>query len=133
MESVRAVSGMSADPDRAAAVDGASAASRVRAPDAVPQNERPAKDARVEVKAPPMPTMEMLRENFREAIDSANERLADRGASINVSIDKSTDTVIVQVKDRDSGETIRQIPPEAAMQVSRNIERLTGILVDRKA
>ena len=51
---------------------------------------------------------------------------------MNVSIDKDTNTVIVQVKDRETGETVRQIPPEAAMQVTRNIERLTGILVDKK-
>jgi len=38
----------------------------------------------------------------------------------------------VQVRDRESGETIRQIPPEEALQVTRNIDRLTGILVDRK-
>jgi flagellar protein FlaG len=62
----------------------------------------------------------------------ANERLNDRGASINISVDPSTKTVIVQVTDRETGDTVRQIPPESALQVSRNIERLTGILVDRK-
>jgi flagellar protein FlaG len=62
----------------------------------------------------------------------ANERLNDRGASINISVDPSTRTVIVQVKDRETGDTVRQIPPESALQVSRNIERLTGIVVDRK-
>ena len=48
-----------------------------------------------------------------------------------MSVDKSTDTVVVQVTDRDSGEMIRQIPPEAALQITRNIDRLTGILIDR--
>jgi uncharacterized FlaG/YvyC family protein len=62
----------------------------------------------------------------------ANERLNDRGASINISVDPSTRTVIVQVKDRETGDTVRQIPPESALQVSRNIERLTGIVVYRK-
>jgi flagellar protein FlaG len=62
----------------------------------------------------------------------ANERLADRGASIDISVDESTNAVIVQVKDRETGDTIRQIPPESALQVSRNIERLTGIIVDQK-
>lgn len=133
MDIGRAVSAMVQDPSRGAAVDGASAASPVREPDPVSKSERPANDERIDVKAPPMPTMAMLRESFREAIDAANERLTDRGASINVAIDTSTNTVIVQVKDQNSGETVRQIPPEAAMQVSRNIERLTGILVDRKA
>ncbi len=125
MESARAVSGFSPDVSRANAVE--------KTPTPVPTNQASGNEPRVEVEQSSIATIESLREDFREALEAANERLSDRGASVNVSIDKSTDTVIVQVKDRDSGETIRQIPPEVALQVSRNIERLTGILVDRKA
>jgi hypothetical protein len=41
--------------------------------------------------------------------------------------------MIVTVTDRESGETVRQIPPEAAVRISRNIDQLTGIFVDQKA
>jgi len=125
MESARAVSGFSPDVSRANAVE--------KTPTPVPTNQRSGNEPRVEVEQSSIATIESLREDFREALEAANERLSDRGASVNVSIDKSTDTVIVQVKDRNSGETVRQIPPEVALQISRNIERLTGILVDRKA
>lgn len=74
-----------------------------------------------------------LSANLRESLQAANERLADRGTSISMAVDRATNMVIVQVKDRDTGDTVRQIPPEAAMQVARNIDRLTGILVDKKA
>jgi flagellar protein FlaG len=77
-------------------------------------------------------TIRALQENFRESVEAANERLAEAGQQIDISIDKATNTVVVQVRDRESGETIRQIPPEEALQVTRNIDRLTGILVDRK-
>ncbi len=125
MESARAVSGFSPDVGRASAVEKTSAA--------VPTNQRSENEPRVDAEQSSIATLESLREDFREAINAANERLSDRGASVNVAIDQSTNTVIVQVKDRNSGETVRQIPPEVALQISRNIERLTGILVDRKA
>lgn len=87
--------------------------------------------ARIPPRSEPTPSPEALREDFREAVQSANERLAESGRQIAVSVDKATDTVVVQVTDRDSGEMIRQIPPEAALQITRNIDRLTGILIDR--
>lgn len=119
------MSGSSPEVGRASAVEKASTA--------VPTDQRSGSAPRVDAEQSSIATLKSLREDFREAINAANERLSDRGASVNVAIDQSTNTVIVQVKDRDSGETIRQIPPEVALQISRNIERLTGILVDRKA
>lgn len=132
MESARALPVASPDIGRAGAVDGPSAAERV--PESAPasKNQRGADSKRSEERNSPTPTLEALRANFRESVEAANERLSDRGASINISVDQATNAVIIQVKDRETGDTIRQIPPESALQVSRNIERLTGILVDRK-
>jgi len=77
-------------------------------------------------------TLDAMRESFRELVEAANERLASRGQSISMAIDKATDTVIVQIKDQKSGDTVRQIPSQQALQISRNIERLTGIMIDQK-
>ena len=72
-------------------------------------------------------------EKFKESLRSANERLAAKGREINIGYDKSSATVVVTVSDRETGETVRQIPPEAAMRITRNIDQLTGILIDQKA
>lgn len=72
-------------------------------------------------------------EEFKESLRSANERLAAKGREINIGYDKAADTVVVTVSDRETGETVRQIPPEAAMRITRNIDQLTGILIDQKA
>ncbi|MCE2714510.1 MAG: flagellar protein FlaG [Acidibacter sp.] len=72
-------------------------------------------------------------EEFKESLRSANERLAAKGREINIGYDKSSATVVVTVSDRETGETVRQIPPEAAMRITRNIDQLTGILIDQKA
>ena len=57
-------------------------------------------------------TLEAMRESFRESVEAANERLSSRGTSISMAIDKATDTVIVQIKDQQSG--------------------VTGIMIDQK-
>jgi flagellar protein FlaG len=72
-------------------------------------------------------------EEFKESLRSANERLAAKGREINIGYDKSSATVVVTVSDRETGDTLRQIPPEAAMRITRNIDQLTGILIDQKA
>jgi flagellar protein FlaG len=72
-------------------------------------------------------------EEFKESLRSANERLATKGREINIGYDKDAATVVVTVSDRETGETVRQIPPEAAMRITRNIDQLTGILIDQKA
>ncbi len=72
-------------------------------------------------------------EEFKESLRNANERLAAKGREVNIGYDKSSATVVVTVSDRETGETVRQIPPEAAMRITRNIDQLTGILIDQKA
>lgn len=131
MDVARAISATSSDIGRAGPIEASASAARVEAAAAASKVQQPSGEPRVDDVKSPTPTLETLRENFRESLERANERL-DRGASINISIDRTTNDVVVQVKDRETGDTVRQIPPEAAMQVSRNIDRLTGILVDQK-
>jgi flagellar protein FlaG len=132
MDVARAIPETSPDIGRAGAVGETPAVTPSADVAAVSKNSQASTQARRDEPGSPTPTLETLRESFRDALEMANERLNDRGASINISVDPSTKTVIVQVTDRETGDTVRQIPPESALQVSRNIERLTGILVDRK-
>lgn len=132
MDVARAISATSSDIGRAGPIEAMRPAARLPATSAASKSPEPTREARSDDTNSPTPTLETLRETFRDSVEMANERLSDRGASINISLDQSTNTVIVQVKDRETGDTIRQIPPEAAMRISRNIDRLTGILIDQK-
>jgi flagellar protein FlaG len=111
-------------PARAADPAAASAVGAVAAGRSSPSKVEPNSDTAL--------TLEAMRESFRESVEAANERLSSRGTSISMAIDKATDTVIVQIKDQQSGDTVRQIPSQQALQISRNIERLTGIMIDQK-
>jgi uncharacterized FlaG/YvyC family protein len=136
MDVARTMPETPSDIGRAGVVEASAAVARVQATTAAAtaaaKVQRPSGERRSDDTNSSMPTLETLRENFRESVERANERLSDRGASINISIDRTTNDVIVQVTDRETGDTIRQIPAESALRVSQNIDRLTGIFVDQK-
>ncbi|MFN6991360.1 MAG: flagellar protein FlaG [Fervidobacterium sp.] len=47
-------------------------------------------------------------------------------------IDKDTNMVVIKIKDPESGEIIRQIPPELALKLAKNIQELLGVLMDER-
>ena len=40
--------------------------------------------------------------------------------------------VVIKIKDPDTGEIIRQIPPEMVVKISKNIQELLGVLMDER-
>ncbi|NBO74448.1 MAG: hypothetical protein EBV65_06505 [Gammaproteobacteria bacterium] len=116
----------STDVMRVAAAEGTAALEKLARDDAA-ERAKSASDNQRQLQ-----TIDALREDFRESVNDANERLIQQGRAINISVDKETNIVVVSVSDSESGEKIRQIPPEEALNVTRNIDRLTGILVDKK-
>ncbi len=47
-------------------------------------------------------------------------------------IDRDTNMVVIKIKDPDTGEVIRQIPPELAVKLAKNIQELLGVLMDER-
>lgn len=78
------------------------------------------------------PSAEALRAELGESVQIVNERLAFRGQSLNIDVDEATGAVVVKISDDKTGEVVRQIPSEDMLRIARNIEMLTGILVDQK-
>jgi len=78
------------------------------------------------------PSVEALRAELGESVQIVNERLAFRGQSLNIDVDQATGAVVVKISDDKTGEVVRQIPSEDMLRIARNIEMLTGILVDQK-
>lgn len=78
------------------------------------------------------PSLDSMRAELQESVRSANERLAVYNQKLEIAIDGATGAIVVKVSDSDTGETLRQIPSEEALRITRNIDSLTGILVDHK-
>jgi flagellar protein FlaG len=47
-------------------------------------------------------------------------------------IDRDTNMVVIKIKDPETGEIIRQIPPELAVKLAKNIQELLGVLMDER-
>jgi flagellar protein FlaG len=69
---------------------------------------------------------------LQDSVEAANDRLAVYNQKLDIAIDGATGAIVVKVSDADTGETLRQIPSEDALRIMRNIDSLTGILVDHK-
>jgi flagellar protein FlaG len=67
-------------------------------------------------------------QSVREAVDRINAFLKSAQRDLNIEIDKDTGIVVVKVVDRESGEVIRQIPPEEALAIAKNLDTAQGVL-----
>jgi flagellar protein FlaG len=71
---------------------------------------------------------EAMRKNLQEVIGRINEMVSDGGRGLHFSIDNATNSPVILVKNRESGEVIRQIPNEVVIKVAHSIEALKGLL-----
>ena len=71
-----------------------------------------------------------FRQKIEEAIASLNEQLERSQTNLGFQIDDQTDIVMISVTNKETGKLIRQIPAEAFVQLSQNIESLKGVLFD---
>ena len=67
------------------------------------------------------------------SIDTLNKRMEDLGRSVRFSKDSEFDREVITVVNPDSGDIVRQIPPEYAIRVSEGVKSLRGLLFDDKA
>ena len=68
-------------------------------------------------------TMQKKLKKFREVLKSEAE----------FKIDRSTGMVIVKIKDKDTGQVIRQIPPDVVVKLAKTIDEFLGMLLDERA
>ncbi len=86
--------------------------------------------ARAEERAPET-TLDV--EAIASAVESQAVERISGGRTIEFSFDNDTNRVIVKVKSEDSGEVVRQIPPDEYMRFVARFKEMAGILFDEKA
>ncbi len=116
-------------PGRVAAANAAETVQASRAAPAMPDPQVAKEPASPAVQAPdPI----QMRAELREAVERLNEQMRKQGRSLAFSMDEQINTTIIQVKDANTGEVVRQIPNEAAVRSARSIEDLKGLLLNEK-
>lgn len=78
------------------------------------------------------PSAAQQREELSRAIERLNEQLRKQGRALSFSMDETLNRTIIQVKDANTGEVVRQIPDETVLKVAHSIEDLKGILLNER-
>lgn len=69
----------------------------------------------------------------KETAEAVQSYLDDLNITLNFKVEEQTGEMIVSVKNRDTGDVIRQIPPEALVDLRKRLEELRGVLYDNEA
>ena len=75
--------------------------------------------------------LKSVTESIEEAVEVLNEALSKKLTSASIRRDEELNRYLVTIKDKDSGEVVREIPDEALLKFARNLQELKGILFDR--
>jgi|HigsolmetaAR203D_1030402.scaffolds.fasta_scaffold00082_33 flagellar protein FlaG len=71
-------------------------------------------------------------EQWVKVIEKVNKSLVGTYTSLEFSIHEPTKQIMVKVLNRDTGETIREIPPEKMLDIVAKIWEMAGLLVDER-
>lgn len=72
-------------------------------------------------------------EDVKKAVDKLNKFLDDSGTYAEYSIHDKFKEVMITIKDKKTGEVIREVPPKKILDMVAKMCEMVGILIDRKA
>lgn len=80
-----------------------------------------------------IPDPHEARRELEAATEQLNQQMRRNSRDLSFSVDDVANTVVVTVKNRESGEVVRQIPNEVALRIAHNMEDMKGLLQDGKS
>lgn len=86
-----------------------------------------------EVRKEPVNTTTYGRQQVEAAAASIQEYVQAVRRSVNFSVEENSGRVVVKVTDADSGDVIRQIPSEEALQLAENLSEVRSLLFKAEA
>ncbi|WP_445669648.1 flagellar protein FlaG [Paenibacillus sp. FSL R10-2736] len=73
------------------------------------------------------------REQLIQQLEKAIRAVQGPEKSFEISVHEKTHAIMVKIFDKQSGDLIREIPPEKLLDVAANMMELSGLIVDEKA
>jgi flagellar protein FlaG len=74
--------------------------------------------------------LETMTESMDDAVEVLNQALSLKNTSAVIRRDEQLNRYLVTIKDKESGEVVREIPDEALLKFARNLQEMRGILFD---
>lgn len=102
----------------------------VRGQEAMPRQQVPQTAQSAEAKSPPAVPSSA---EFQKALSEVQRKVQTLSPDIQFSVDESTGEPVVQMIDAKTKDLIRQIPSKEMLQISQDLERLQGLLVNKRA
>jgi flagellar protein FlaG len=75
-------------------------------------------------------TLASVTQSIDDAVEVLNQALSMKSTAAFIRRDEDLNRYLVTIKDKDSGEIVREIPDEALIRFARNLQELRGILFD---
>ncbi len=72
-------------------------------------------------------------EQVKHVTEMLNREVSRVSQSLRFSVDSDTGKTVIKVMDSSTDEVIKQIPSEEAMEISKALDRLQGLLIKGKA
>jgi len=72
--------------------------------------------------------LEKLKASLQESLQKLNETMRDGGRNLSFHMDAQLGGLVVQVKNADTGEIVRQIPNDVVVRMAHNFEAFKGVL-----
>lgn len=82
--------------------------------------------------------MNFSQKELLQLSSEVKKKLNDAGIDISMRVDKESDRILVEIRDPESGEVVRQIPPETHLKIVESLRevqppvQMTGMEVDLK-
>lgn len=71
-------------------------------------------------------------EKVRKAIETANKKIVSPTIELNFSVHEATNRICIQVKNKETGDTIREIPSEKVLDMVADLCEIAGKVIDVK-
>jgi flagellar protein FlaG len=81
----------------------------------------------------PPNSAEKMTQAFQNVVDELNQQMKSTNRNLWFEIDRTINTPVVAVTDKNTGELVRQIPAESVLRVAHSIENLKGVLYNAQA
>lgn len=72
------------------------------------------------------------KEQAKKAVDRLVQLIQGTNTTVERSVHEGTNHILYKVKDKESGEVIREIPEEKLLDAAARLMELSGILIDEK-
>ncbi|MBW8370570.1 MAG: flagellar protein FlaG [Thiobacillus sp.] len=79
------------------------------------------------------PVQPVTQEAVAAAVQSANAYVQSVSSSLHFSLDQDSGRTVVKMVDTQTEEVLRQFPSEEMLAISKSIDRMQGLLINRQA